>query len=173
LHVSQSSVPVAVSRPICPPITCFGFSIFILSNSSNNLSFFIFLDFNNGTNSPFPAGCAGSLLDTFGSVITNGKSCIFAAGFPVPSRGKHHNICDLRCLVAGNIAMRSVKHQCDAPAWAPFFFGSAIGLLHTMAERYPMKLFFPSRCRSEASFSMYINFFIVLLSVQPQGCGCS
>ena len=78
-------------------------------------------------------------------VIRYRKRCIFAAGFLVPSRDKHHDICDLRCLVAGNIAMRSVKHQCDVPAWAPFFSRSATGLLHTMAEHYPMKLFFPNQ----------------------------
>ena len=62
----------------------------------------------------------------------------------MPSRDKHHDICDLRCFAAGNIAMRSVKHQGDAPAWAPLFSSSANGLRHSLAERYPMKLFLPT-----------------------------
>ena len=37
------------------------------------------------------------------------ENCIFAAGFFVPSRDKHHDICDLRCFAAGNIAKGSLN----------------------------------------------------------------
>jgi|GEM_PF-2464393 len=50
------------------------------------------------------------------------KNTIFAAGFPVPSRDKHHDICDLRCLVAGNVAMRSVKISMRCPCLGTFIF---------------------------------------------------
>ena len=39
----------------------------------------------------------------------------------MPLRDKHHNICDLRCLTAGNIVFECSQSHYDAPVWAPLF----------------------------------------------------
>lgn len=82
----------------------------------------IFKFFNFKLNTlPLSCGACRTLHDTFRVCHPKRKSCIFAVGFLVPSRDKHHDICDLRCLVAGNIAKRSVNiMRCPCLGTFPF-----------------------------------------------------
>ncbi len=98
--------------------------------SSNNLSFFISFNFYFKQIFPFPAGRIGTLHDTFGPAIHNGKVVSLPLDFLVPSRDKHHDIYDLRCLVAGNIA--NGLQNSIAISLRRTFFRSANGRAHTV-----------------------------------------
>ena len=136
---------------------------YCLARISNNLKTLVFSFLLNLTviQSPFPAGCAGSLLDTFRVCHPKRKKCIFAVGFFVLSRYKHHNICDLRCFAAGNIA-NSLLNTIAMPLRCTFISNSANGLMHSLAEFYSMKLFFPNQKRSGLVLDLLFGFIEVL-----------
>ena len=82
----------------------------------------------------------------------------------VPSRDRHHDICDLRCFAAGNIANGSLNTNAMPLLGHLSFFCSATGQLHTIAEHHPMKLFLPNRCRLGVLDWLGKCFFMSLMS---------
>ena len=106
---------------------------------------------------PFPRGVP-EICGHVSGLPSKRKSSIFAVGFLVPLRDKHHNICDLRCLVAGNIAMRSVKTSMRCPCLGTFLFLPRHRSVahHGGASPNEVVLAQPLQVRG---FAFYVNYF--------------